>query len=145
LVERSLKYSEVASERLVAAEAKRPVPARPRLDHVAVTSGDLAATQARWEGLGYVLVGSLLQDDPRGLAIYYLRADPRRGASDIGVDVEVFTFTDPTYPRAPQVGALGFGAAVLKGGLPAGSDEIGQLDDGVATYADPDGLFLVKA
>ncbi len=138
VVERHLQYDPVIDAAAVAREHALPTPARPRLDHVAVTAPDFAATAARWTPLGYVHSGRLLfPDDPRGFDIDYLY--------DGGVVVEVFTFDDETRPRAAQVGAPGFGAALVAGPLPAGTRAVGTGPDGREIVVDPDGLTLTAA
>lgn len=138
VVERHLRYDPVLDAAAVAREHASPTPARPRLDHVAVTVDDLRATRERWTALGHVHSGSLrFPDEPRGFDIAYL--------ADGGVVVEVFTFGVPTRPRSAQVGAPGFAAAVVAGPLPAGVRPVGAAPDGREVLVDPDDLTLVAA
>lgn len=139
VVEGDLAYTEVRDEAMVEFERALGVPSRPRLDHVATTTADLAASLRRWEAHGLRYMGSLVQpDNPRGFGLHYLR--------DAGTVVELMTFTVAgTFDRVPQVGLPGFAAAVVDGGLPAGVVGLGTAPDGRRIFADGDALVLAEA
>lgn len=107
LVERDLQYTEVLDAAGVAAERALGTPDRPRLDHVATTVTDLAATTARYGAFGFRPIGRLAQPrDERGFSIHYLR-----GGDTV---LEVFTYEVATSSRIPQLDAPGYVAAVLE-------------------------------
>jgi len=57
--------------------------------------------------------------------------------------LELFEFSDPTRARDPQVGCPGFQVAVLTGsGLSDAFAAAGTTADGIALYADPEGLLV---
>lgn len=142
LVENNPAYDEVLDADLVAAERAMPRPDRPRLDHVALTVPDVRTAVDRWRPLGFRPFGTLVPPgDERGLHITDLRSGD--------TVLELFAFADPTVPRAPQVGAAGFQAAVVEAdvdaatGVPAGFRPVGAGPDGSALVADDDGLVVV--
>lgn len=141
LIENNPAYDAVLDADLVAAERAMPVPDRPRLDHVALTVPDVPAAVDRWRPLGFRPFGTLVPPgDERGLHITDLRSGD--------TVLELFAFTDPTRARAPQLGAVGFQAAVV-GDVDAGDDvpggfhPVGTGPDGSDLVADDDGLLVV--
>jgi len=141
-VESNPEYEEVLDADLVAAERAMPRPDRPRLDHVALTVPDVPAAVERWRALGFRAFGTLVPPgDERGLHITDLRSGD--------TVLELFAFADPTTPRAAQLGAPGFQAAVVSGHgqapatVPAGFYPVGTAPDGSAVLADDDGLLVV--
>jgi len=138
VVERHLVYDKEIDPDAVARERALPVPQRPRLDHIAVTVSDLAATVARWEPQGYVAAGTLtVPGDERGFNIHYLHGE--------NVVVEVFTYEAPTRARVGEVGAPGFAAAILDSAPHEDARLAGEMADGNPVLADPDGLTLIVA
>jgi catechol 2,3-dioxygenase-like lactoylglutathione lyase family enzyme len=135
-VEGNAEYAQVLDAAAVASERELAVPSRPRFDHVAMTVADVDATVARYRPLGFVPFGTLeFPGEERGLHITALRS--------LDTVLELFEFSDPTRPREPQVGCVGFQVAVLTGAhlgdafLPAGTTA-----DGIVLHVDPEGLLL---
>jgi len=111
------------------------VPSRPRLDHVAVTVHDRAATAEFYEPLGFSLIGTIEQpQDPRGFSIGYLK-----GGDTV---LEVFTYESSLSDRAPQPEAPGFGWAELTGETPDGVGTV-AAEGGSSLLVDPNGLVFV--
>ena len=139
LVERDLQYTTVHDEEGVAAERALGVPERPRFDHVAVTVADLDATTARYDALGFRLIGHIAQPhDERGYDIHYLKAGD--------TVLEIFTYQVKKTSRQPVLGAPGFAAAALEGAdaSTAGFTTVGTWG-GRTVRADADGFPTLVA
>lgn len=137
LVENNPEYNEVLDEDLVQAERSLPRPDRPRFDHVALSVADVPAAIERWRPLGFQPYGTLEPPgDERGLHLTCLRSGD--------TVLELFSFTDPTFARKPQLDAPGFQAAVVDVELPfpiigsAAQGEVHIDDDGLAVISRPD-------
>jgi catechol 2,3-dioxygenase-like lactoylglutathione lyase family enzyme len=140
LVEGDLQYASVLDPDGVAAERALGVPARPRFDHVAVTVHDRDATDAFYSPLGFSFIGTIEQpQDPRGFSIGYLKSGD--------TVLEVFTYTAPLQPRAPQLDAPGFAYAELAGSEPDGATFVATVPAGpgvgVDVVTDPNGFPFV--
>jgi len=135
-VEGDLQYAAVFDSDGVAAERALGVPERPRLDHVAVTVRDRAATEAFFSPLGFSLIGTIEQpNDPRGFRIAYLKSGD--------TVLEIFTYNAEKQPREPQLDAPGFSHVVLAGSR--APDKAVHVD-GTGVLADPNGLpFALRA
>ncbi|MDR1824092.1 MAG: VOC family protein [Bifidobacteriaceae bacterium] len=138
VVEKDLMYTDIAGADTVAFERSLGVPPRPRLDHVACTTVDLHAAVSRWEARGLHYMGQLTDPaHPRGFQLHYVR--------DQGTVVELMTFTGVgVYPRAPQVGVPGFGAALVDTDLPPGCFSLGSDPQGREIFADQDSLTIAR-
>ena len=138
LVEGDLQYAQVLDADGVAAERALGVPDRPRFDHVAVTVGDRAATDAFYRPLGFSFIGTIEQpSDPRGFSIGYLKSGD--------TVLEVFTYEAGTTGRAPQLDVPGFAYAELAGDRPADATPVAAVA-GTEVLADPNGfLFATRS
>lgn len=139
LVEGELQYTEVFDADAAARRRSIPVGSTPRFDHVAFTVSDWTATRARWEALGFGVVGTLaLKDDSRGALLWYLS-----DGSDLVV--EVFTFADEVGPARGIDVARGFAGLLIP--EPPTRElslaALGSAPDGRARLFDPDGLVVV--
>ena len=130
LVERHLHYTEVVDQQLVDAEYALGTPDRPRFDHIALTVRDFPATRDHYGSFGFRHHGTILQPDPRGFRIDFLK--------DGDTVLEVFTFEAGTTARNPQIDVPGYVAARLAGG-PTDDEVVGEGRDG-AIHTDADGF-----
>jgi len=132
-VEGDLQYATVRDADGVAAERALGVPSRPRLDHIAVTVDDRAATEAFYrDRFGFRFLGTIEQpQDPRGFSIGYLR-----GGDTV---LEVFTYQAETQDRVPQTDVPGFSHAGLAAGDASGLTTVARVDD-TEVFADRDGF-----
>jgi catechol 2,3-dioxygenase-like lactoylglutathione lyase family enzyme len=94
LVQSVVRYTDVWSPSLAAAEASLPVPRRPRFDHVALSVTDVEATLTMYrEALGFEVIGRLAQSDaPHGFLITYVAAGE--------AILELFSYTAPMRPNS---------------------------------------------
>ncbi|MFC4242147.1 VOC family protein [Gryllotalpicola reticulitermitis] len=136
LVQRDLQYHVVHDEVGVARERALGVPERPRFDHIAVTVEDEAATEEFYRPFGFARIGTIEQEwDPRGYHLDFLKSGD--------TVLEIFSYDVPKHPRAPQLSAPGFVAAVLDGpqeGAPADAIEVGRTAAGTTVVSDRDGF-----
>jgi catechol 2,3-dioxygenase-like lactoylglutathione lyase family enzyme len=142
LVEGDLQYHEIANEAGVLAERALGIPARPRFDHVAITVGDLSATEGYYAPLGFSRIGTIHQaHDPRGFEINFLKSDD--------TVLEIFTYAAPKQDRPPQLNALGFVAARFTFAstrfVPPEGSVVGESAAGEPIFADADGFTFSLA
>jgi catechol 2,3-dioxygenase-like lactoylglutathione lyase family enzyme len=136
-VEGDLQYASILDADGVAKERALGVPSRPRLDHVAVTVEDRAATEAFYRDFGFSFIGTIEQPhDSRGFSIGYLKSGD--------TVLEVFTYQTGKQDRAPQVDAPGFAYAELAGER---TDHLSRAATvaGAEVYVDADGLLFSVA
>ncbi len=140
LISGQLAYDRIVEQQLVDAERARPVPGKPRFDHVAVTVDDLESAAQRYsDALGFAVAGQLLRDDdPRGFVITYLHAGD--------TVLEVFTYTDPKTASPWQAEPVTAGFRDIAVAVPEVDKVAATLADSGATRVgnnlmlDPDGL-----
>lgn len=139
LVEGELRYTDVFDAQAAAVRRAIPLGPTPTFDHVAFSVSDWTATRARWEELGFRVVGTLaLEDNPHGALLWYLT-----DGSDLVI--EVFTFTDEAGPARTFETARGF-SGLLMPEAPARELSLAALSttpDGRPRLLDPDGLVVV--
>lgn len=133
MIQGDLQYAAVLDADGVARERALGVPRRPRLDHVAVTIEDRAATSDYYhEHYGFSFIGTIEQPhDQRGFSIGYLK-----GGDTV---LEVFTYEVGKTSREPQLDVAGFAYAELAGNPPADL-ATATAPDGTSVYVDPDGF-----
>lgn len=131
LVQGNVPYHEIHDAERVAIERARPVPTRPRFDHVAHTVASKDAAIEYYVALGFRHTGTLIVPaDARGFRMDYLAAGDTM--------VEIFSFDQPTVPSRQRADTYGFAAAVFSGN-PSGTI-VGDLPDGRTIISDPDDL-----
>ena len=131
LVEGDLQYASIVDPEGVALERALGVPSRPRFDHIAVTVGDRASTEAFYgEHFGFRFLGTIEQPhDDRGFRIGYLKSGD--------TVIEVFTYQTAKQDRRPQLDAPGFANAHLGPGNIDGLSALPGADD---VFVDRDGF-----